>query len=145
VKKYGDAIGKLQNLLKGFYQRIQESQPTKGPSKVAESISYSDAPEDIKRQIEAQAGLQPSTMPVTDQKTLKAQQQLAISEAKFTQKTRQSAINFEMQQAMKLSEHESSMSMEDQKNRQELLHNHLSKLHELMVASQQPESVPENN
>lgn len=46
----------------------QEAEPANQPKLPSESLSYKDAPEDIKRQIEAQAGLQPSTMqsPVQD-------------------------------------------------------------------------------
>lgn len=40
---------------------LVDKQPA--PNKVSESISYKDAPPDVKRQIEIQAGLQPSTMP----------------------------------------------------------------------------------
>jgi len=138
VKIFGDAIGKLQNLGKAFAQRIMEKQKAGQPTKVSESLNYKDAPEDVRRQIEAQAGLQPSTMPVTDPKMIKANQSLAINEAKFSQKTRQSQISFEIQQAMKLSEHEADMSIEAQRARQELLHAHLTKLNELMLAAQQP-------
>jgi hypothetical protein len=51
----------------------QGAQPPKAPS---ESLNYKDAPEDVKRQIEAQAGLQPSqgTSPVQAQVDQKQQQ-----------------------------------------------------------------------
>lgn len=43
---------------------VPPSQPTKPTQKVSESMSYKDVPDDVKRQIEEQAGLKPSTMQV---------------------------------------------------------------------------------
>jgi hypothetical protein len=49
-------------------EQAQQQGDTQQPKLPSESLNYKDAPEDIKRQIEAQAGLQPSTMqsPVQD-------------------------------------------------------------------------------
>lgn len=53
----------------------QGAQPAP-PRPPSETLNYKDAPEDIKRQIEAQAGLEPSTInPVTPAEALKAQDQ----------------------------------------------------------------------
>lgn len=45
-----------------YFEKIQQ-QPQAPQAKIYESLAYKDAPEDIKRQIEAQAGLQPSQLP----------------------------------------------------------------------------------
>jgi hypothetical protein len=42
---------------------------SQGQAKVAESLNYKDAPPDIRRQIESQAGLQPSTAPTATAQT----------------------------------------------------------------------------
>lgn len=144
VKMYGDAVGKLGNLVKAFAQRIQAANAPKQSPKLIESMSYKDVPDDVKRQIEAQAGLQPSQMEVPDPKAQKAQQGLAINAAKFQQKQQQSAIAFEMQQIQKLSEHQADMTMEKQRAQQELLHAHVQKLQELILAQQAAENQPES-
>lgn len=60
-----DKMG-LKDAEKYFEKAKQEEAPAPQP-KITESIAYKDAPEDIKRQIEVQAGLQPSQLPpVTD-------------------------------------------------------------------------------
>lgn len=46
-------------------QNNATGQPTVTPQKVSESLSYKDAPPDVQRQIEKQAGLQPSKMATT--------------------------------------------------------------------------------
>ncbi len=45
----------------------EQNQNQKINAKVSESMNYKDAPEDIKRQIEQQAGLQPSQAPLNPQ------------------------------------------------------------------------------
>ena len=67
-----DEVGQLKKqmeqaaqIIQQLAQKVQEIQqksqqkPTKSP---IESMSYKDVPEDVKRQIEAQAGLKPSEM-----------------------------------------------------------------------------------
>jgi hypothetical protein len=138
VKMYGDAIGKISNLVKAFGQRIAAQNKSNAP-KLIESLSYKDAPDDIKRQIEAQAGLQPSAMAVPDPKAQKAQLGLQINAAKFAQKQHQNAVAFELEQIRKLTAHQTDLSIEQQKANQELVHAHAQKLHELMLAAQQPQ------
>lgn len=58
----------------------QSAPPPKSPS---ETLNYKDAPEDIKRQLEAAAGLQPSQMP--NPEIMKAQQDMAIQSDKANQ------------------------------------------------------------
>lgn len=52
-----------------------QGQPAQAPRTPSESLNYKDAPEDIKRQIEAQAGLQPSHMASPGQTALNQKQQ----------------------------------------------------------------------
>jgi len=51
---------KLQQENQQLQQELQKAQAQPQPKPISESLSYKDAPEDIKRQIEIQAGLQPS-------------------------------------------------------------------------------------
>ena len=44
----------------GILDKLTKPATPQGQTKISESISYKDAPEDIKRQMEAQAGFQPS-------------------------------------------------------------------------------------
>jgi len=143
VKQYGDALGKMQNLIKGFAQRLQQSSQMNQHPKVLESISYKDVPEDVKRQMEAAAGLKPSQMQVTDPKMLKAQQQLQITDAKFQQKSRHAEIAFQMEQIRKNTEAASNLSRTEQVHRQQLAHAAVAKLAELM--SQTDEGGGEQN
>lgn len=46
-----------------YFEKVKEEQAPAPQPKITESIAYKDAPEDIKRQIEAQAGLTPSQLP----------------------------------------------------------------------------------
>lgn len=50
----------LQQQLQEAQQELQKATAAPQPKPVSESLSYKDAPEDIKRQIETQAGLNPS-------------------------------------------------------------------------------------
>jgi hypothetical protein len=140
-----DDVGKLSNLVKAFAERIQQANAPKQSPKLIESIAYKDCPDDVKRQLEQQAGLQPSQMQTPDPKAQKAQQSLAINAAKFKQKQEQSAIAFEMEQIRKLTAHQTDLSIEQQKANQQLVHNHVAKLQELLLAAQQPETPTENN
>jgi hypothetical protein len=60
VSKILTATGELSPLEISMSAAPEQNKPA---PKISESISYKDAPEDIKRQIEAQAGLKPSQMP----------------------------------------------------------------------------------
>lgn len=52
----------MQQQMQMLQQENQQLKTTPQPKPVSESLSYKDAPEDIKRQIEQQAGLQPSAI-----------------------------------------------------------------------------------
>jgi hypothetical protein len=56
IQQLSQTVQQMGQALQELIQKSQEK-PVKAPS---ESLNYKDAPEDIKRQIEAQAGLQPS-------------------------------------------------------------------------------------
>ena len=138
VKQFSDDLGKMSNVVKGMAQRQQEMNASKQTPKLIESMSYKDVPDDVKRQIEAQAGLQPSGMATPDPKAQKAQQSLAINAAKFSQKQQQSQIAFQMEEIRKLTAHNAELSEADQLHNQELLHGALDKLQELTAAEMQP-------
>lgn len=52
----------MQQQIQELTQQLQEAQAQPKPRPVAESLAYKDAPADIQRQIEMQAGLQPSQL-----------------------------------------------------------------------------------
>lgn len=52
----------LQQQVQELSQQLQEALAQPKPKPVSETLNYKDAPPDIKRQIEAQSGLQPSQM-----------------------------------------------------------------------------------
>lgn len=63
----GDSVKAAIQQMAGLPAEVKpiEAEPTAqptGPKAPSESLNYKDAPEDIKRQIESQAGLQPSSM-----------------------------------------------------------------------------------
>jgi len=142
VKEFGDALGKMTNLIKAFGQRIQQAGASNQHPKVLESISYKDVPDDVKRQMEAAVGLKPSQMPVPDPKMLKAQQQLQITDAKFQQKSRHTEIAFQMEQIRKNTEAAGNLSRTEEEHRQMLAHTAVEKLMQLLS---QPEGGESGN
>lgn len=96
VKQATDSLSQLSNIVKGFAQR--QAQAAKASTKETVSLNYKDAPEDIKRQIEQAAGFQPSQLPVTDPKMLKAGQQIALKEEQFKQKSAHADAAFAAEQ-----------------------------------------------
>jgi hypothetical protein len=83
-KEFVRTHNQLDNELKKLGQKLQmEMQKQQGESetkKLIESINYKDVPEDVKRQLEKQAGLIPSQAPITDPKVAKAAQDMALKE-----------------------------------------------------------------
>lgn len=145
VKMYGDAVGKLGNLVKAFAQRLAAANAPKQAPKVLESISFKDLsafPQAQSALLQA-VGLPSQMEPQADPKVAKAQQGLAINAAKFKQKQEQSAIAFEMSQIQKLTEHQTNLSIQQQEANQQLVHNHVQKLQELMLAQQAADNQPE--
>ncbi len=141
VKMYGDALGKVMNLVKAFAQRIAESNKPKQTPKLLESINYKDVPDDVKRQMESAAGLQPSQMAVPDPKTAKAVQGMKIKQAQFEQKSQHSQINFYLEQMRKATEAQANLSQEQQLHNQELAHAAADKLLELIPVNNEPQPV----
>lgn len=133
VKEFGDALGKMMNLVKGFGQRLQEAAKMNQHPKILESISYKDVPDDVKRQMEQAAGLAPSQMPVSDPKLIKAHQQLQITDAKFQQKQRHTEIAFQMEQLRKNTEAAANLSRAEREHRQQLAHAAVEKLTQLLM------------
>ena len=114
VNKANQQIGQEMNMVKAFAQRLAQQQQAQQPNaaKLIESLNYKDAPDDIKRQIEAKAGMQPSQQPVTDPKIQKAQTadelkkqshvaKLAHEQVAFEQKQQQDLQAFQAEQARK--------------------------------------------
>lgn len=101
VKQYSDALGKLNNSVKGFAQRLQEQQEDAGKESL--SLNYKDAPPSIQRQMESRAGFQPATEVESqvDPKTLKATHQMAVKDAGAQQKQEHQQAAFDQDQARK--------------------------------------------
>lgn len=144
AKEFADQLGKLSNVAKGFMQRQQEAMKPKQAPKIVESLSYKDAPDDVKRQIEAQAGLQPSRMAIPDPKTAKAVQGMQNKQAQFNQKQQQDAIRFQVEQMMKLMDHKADLSHEEELHRQQLAHEAGTKLLELLTPEAEQEKPAPN-
>jgi len=144
VKLYGDAVGKLGNLVKAFGQRLVEAGKQGQPSKVSESVSFKDlaAYPEAQAALLQQIGLPATKIPEADPKVAKAQQGMAIKAAQFQQKQQQNQIAFELEQIRKLTAHQNDLSIEQQKANQELVHAHAQKLQELMLAQQATENAP---
>jgi hypothetical protein len=91
MKEFLKSKNQMDNELKKLQQKMQmemqKQQQGESRTKIFETMSYKDVPDDVKRQIEAQAGLQPSQMPMPDPKIAKAAQAMHIKD----QNARQSA------------------------------------------------------
>ena len=142
VKLYGDELGKLMNLVKAFAERQQQAMG-KGV-KESVSINYKDAPEDIKRQMEMQAGFQPSQLPVTDPKMLKAQQGMQIKDAQFKQRSVHDHIAFLLDQARENARTDAEMSRQDVQKHQELANKNLEAAMTLFMSLQQQQHEQQN-
>lgn len=110
-------------------QPQQEQTPPPAPKPPMEMISYKDAPDDIKRQMEAQAGMHPSQMghvPTADQ-ALKAEDQMhkhAIEQTKLqidkhklaleAEKQHNETVNTGFQQDQAVAQHEQNVIQSQQ-------------------------------
>jgi hypothetical protein len=147
VKQTMDAVGKMENELKGFAQRIQQ-QKQAGQSNVKDiiNVNFSDLNPDSKNAFLQSIGLPPSTMTSPDPQTAAAVQKMQLNQAKFNQKTQQDAIRFQVEQIMKLTDHEAGMTQAEREHNQELAHAAAEKIQELYMASIQPaEPEPAGN
>jgi hypothetical protein len=115
-------IDAMKQQAQQMQQAQQPQEVAKPPKTPAESINYKDAPEDIKRQIEAQAGLQPSQMasPVQqqiDQKNAQQASQDALATHKQAHDTTLAVdqhVNQQMQDQMQAQPQDNQYSPEDQ-------------------------------
>lgn len=107
AKQYGNLLGQLMNVVKGFQQRLAAQAQASNGARESVSINYKDAPADIQRQMEAAAGFQPSQNgnAQIDPHLLKAQHAIQIKDAQHRQnleaeaaKTAQGQAKFELDQ-----------------------------------------------
>jgi hypothetical protein len=139
VKQSMDAVGKLENELKGFAQRIAEQQKSsKGPN-LSESIAiaFTDLNPDTQNAVLQSIGLPPSQMQNTNPKIDAANQKLQITQAKFTQQTEHKQISFYLDQIQKLTAAQADLSIEARAHNQEMIHNAVQKAQELIMGQQQ--------
>ncbi len=123
VKVLGDALGKLMNQVKAFAQRLQEAQGQGGQptaQKIAESMSYKDVPESIKRQMEQAAGFQPAAGGEPTPQQQKAELGLHLNAAKTQQKLQQSQTAFEAEQQRKEIQNGQQLAHAEQRVRTEV-------------------------
>lgn len=143
VKVFSDALGKMGNLVKGFSQRIQAK--AKG-SELQEklNIAFKDLNPDTKNAVLQMIGIPPSQMTPeqSDPAAAKAAQAMQIKQAQFDQKTRHQEVSFHLDQIRKASETAANLSQEEQKHRQQLIHESLTKAQELLHAKQAAEAEP---
>lgn len=87
LTQIGSAVDQIKQQLKAQMQKqqqeAQKQQAPPNPAKLIESMNYKDVPEDIKRQIETQAGYKSSQQPNSEVAT--AQQGMAMDAAKTQQ------------------------------------------------------------
>jgi len=102
IKIFSDTLGKLENSIKGFEQRLSEAQGKQGEDAPI-SIAYKDLPPSVQRQVEAREGFQPATEveAQVDPKTLKATHSMAVKDAGAQQKQEHQQVAFDKEQARK--------------------------------------------
>lgn len=103
-----------------FPEVAQQMQP-KGPERKSptESLNYKDAPADVQRQIEQQAGLQPSQMQQPSQTELEAQKMVFEQKHEELQQTSQHV--HEMAMAREKSHHERTKTAQEAEHERELV------------------------
>jgi len=161
VKQSMDAVGKLENELKGFAQRIQQQkQGSQANLKELINVNFSDLHLDSQNAFLQMIGLPPSTMTSPNPKMAAAAQKLEINQAKFQQQTNQKQISFLLDQINKLTAHDADMTIQQRQHNQELAHAASEHLMSLIAsanesaqaiqqsqdqAAAQPEPAPTNN
>lgn len=135
VKQLGDEIGKMSNLVKAFDQRQKAASQQSNP-KLIENLNFKDLEGFGPAQAAflQKAGLPSDYTPNTDPKVVKANQALAINQAKFQQKTTNSQIEFYLKQIQELTKTKAELSQQQQFHNQELAHAAASKVMELLTA-----------
>lgn len=108
----------MQMQMQQLQQENQQLKTSVQPKPVSESLSYKDAPEDIKRQIEQQAGLQPSQMPTlitNDAGTFQNPQIASIADTAFKQ-TNAQLEHMKTQHDMVKTQHDMGQAEEQMEN-----------------------------
>ena len=139
-KVYTDALAQFQNAIKGFGERQAQMLGQSGEEKT-EAIPYRDAPESIRRQMEAREGFQPASEPITDPKTLKAQHSIATKQAVFELKQRQTQIAFELEQARETMRAMHTLTAEQQAEKQRIAFDSIDRALEIINAAKEPPQV----
>lgn len=146
VKQFGDALGKMMNLVKAFSQRLAEkNKSSQTDLKEFLNIKYESLNPDTQNAILQMIGLPPSQMPATNPDLQKTQQKLQQNQLKFEQSLRHKQISFQLKQIQDLTSHAVGLSQEQQSHRQQMLHDAAMNLAQLMQTLDEPESEPENN
>ena len=140
VKQAGDALGKIMNEVKAFGQRLQEKH-TAETARENISINYKDAPEDIKRQMEAAAGMQPSQLPpgANDPKTAKAIQTMQLNAASHQQRSVLEQQRFEHEQARLNAQTQSEIHRQNMAMRHKLLNENIKSTADAVAKLNKPE------
>lgn len=97
-EKLTKTYDKIKQAVAQQVQQQAQSQRPPTSAKLVESLSYKDAPDDIKRQIEAQAGFQPSQMPSTAQAEIQMKAQKAQADMDMKQTKQQHSMSLKDQQ-----------------------------------------------
>lgn len=141
VKQSMDAVGQLENELKGFATRLaQQKKAAQTNVKDIINVNFSDLHLDSQNAFLQSIGLPPSTMASPDPKGAAAAQKMQITQAKFEQQTRQKAISFQIDQIAKLTAHADNLTLAEREHNQQLAHDAAEKIQELYMASiQSPE------
>ena len=161
VKQAMDAVGQLENELKGFAQRIQQKkQASQSNVKDIINVNFSDLNPDTQNAFLQSIGLPPSNMPASNPKIDANTQKLAMNQQKFQQQINQKQASFLIDQINKLTAHDADMTIQQRGHNQELAHTASMHLMDLLTsanesdqkiqqaqdqADAQPASSPANN
>lgn len=146
VKQFGDALGKMMNLVKAFSQRLAEKNKSQQNNlKEFLNIDYKSLNPDTQNSVLQMLGLPPSQMPATNPDLQKTQQKLQQNQLKFEQSLRHKQISFQLKQIQDLTSHAVGLSQEQQSHRQQMLHDAAMNLAQLMQTLDEPQSEPANN
>ena len=138
VKQSMDQVGKLENELKGFAQRIQQQkQASQTNLKELINVNFSDLHEDSQNAFLQMIGLPPSSMTSPNPKMAAAAQKLQMNDAKFSQTQNQKQISFLIDQVNKLTAHDVDMTTTQRQHNLEMAHQASVNLMSLMAAQDQ--------
>lgn len=148
VKQFGDALGKIMNMVKAFGQRIQEKHQANEASEKL-SINYKDAPEDIRRQMEQLAGMQPSQIqPPPDTGAAKDMQEMQINGQAHAQTMAHKNQAFASDEARKNAQIASELQRRKAETQHAIMNQRMKTTADIMAKLQQAKAKPakaENN